>query len=58
MKSVVIVESIRETPGAPPTAAPKIEREVRFYITSLLWMADLMGPVIGGHWAVANSGTG
>ena len=38
-----------------PKAAPKIEREVRFYITSLVWMAGLMGPVIRSHWAVENS---
>jgi predicted transposase YbfD/YdcC len=55
LKSVVMVESIRETPGATPTAAPKIEREVRFYIASLVWLACLMGPLIRSHWAVENS---
>jgi predicted transposase YbfD/YdcC len=55
LKSVVMVESIRETPGATPAAAPKIEREVRFYIASLVWLACQMGPVIRSHWAIENS---
>lgn len=55
LKSIVVVESIRETPAATPKAAPKIEREVRFYISSLVWLACLMGPVIRSHWAVENS---
>jgi predicted transposase YbfD/YdcC len=48
LKAVVMVESTREI-------ADKIERETRFYITSLLWLAHLIGPVIRGHWAVENS---
>src|SRR5208337_3487949 len=48
LKSAVIVESTRETGG-------KIERETRFYITSLVLAAHLIGPVIRSHWAVENS---
>ena len=48
LKAVVMVESTREI-------ADKIERETRFYITSLIWLAHLIGPVIRGHWAVENS---
>ena len=33
----------------------KIERETRFYITSLAWLACQIGPVIRGHWAIENS---
>ena len=55
LKSVVMVESIRETPAATPNTAPKIEREVRFYIASLVWLASQMGPIIRSHWAIENS---
>ncbi len=55
LKSVVMVESIRETPAATPNTAPKIEREVRFYIASLVWLACQMGPIIRSHWAIENS---
>lgn len=48
LKSAVMVESTRETGG-------KIERETRFYITSLVLAAHLIGPVIRSHWAVENS---
>jgi predicted transposase YbfD/YdcC len=48
LKSVVMVESTRET-------GDKIERETRFYITSLVLAAHLIGPVIRSHWAVENS---
>ncbi len=48
LKAVVMVESTREI-------GSKIERETRFYITSLLYMATLMGPIIRSHWAVENS---
>ena len=48
LKSVAIVESTRET-------GSKIERETRFYITSLVLAAHLIGPVIRSHWAVENS---
>jgi predicted transposase YbfD/YdcC len=48
LKAVVIVESIREMPD-------KIERETRFYITSLVVIANLLGPIVRSHWAVENS---
>jgi predicted transposase YbfD/YdcC len=54
LHSVVMVESIREIPGASPQD-DKIERETRFYITSLVWLAHQIGPVIRSHWAVENS---
>jgi predicted transposase YbfD/YdcC len=47
LKAVVMIESIRETHG-------KIEQETRFYLTSLMWLASLIGPVIRSHWAVEN----
>jgi predicted transposase YbfD/YdcC len=45
LNSVVMVESTRET-GA------KIESETRFYITSLVLAAVLLGPIIRSHWSV------
>jgi len=48
LQAVVMVESTREM-------AEKIERETRFYITSLVWVASQLGPVIRSHWAVENS---
>jgi len=48
LNSVVMVESTREING-------KIERETRFYITSLLLAASMIGPLIRDHWAVENS---
>ena len=48
LKSVVMVESTREI-------GDRIERETRFYITSLVLAAHLIGPVIRSHWAVENS---
>lgn len=48
LQSVVMVESRREI-------GDKIERETRFYITSLVWLAHQIGPVIRSHWAVENS---
>jgi len=47
LKAVVMVESSRETAG-------KIEQETRFYITSLVLLAHLLGPVIRSHWAIEN----
>ena len=43
-----MVESTRETAG-------KIEQETRFYITSLVLLAHLLGPIIRSHWAIENS---
>src|SRR5437764_7051079 len=48
LRGVVMVESTREI-------GDKIERETRFYITSLVWLASQLGPVIRSHWAVENS---
>ena len=43
-----MVESTREM-------GDKVERETRFYITSLLWLAAQLAPVVRGHWAIENS---
>jgi predicted transposase YbfD/YdcC len=48
LRGVVMVESRREI-------GDKIERETRFYITSLVWLAHQLGPAIRSHWAVENS---
>jgi predicted transposase YbfD/YdcC len=48
VKAVVMVESTREIAG-------KIEQETRFYITSLVLVAHLLGPIIRSHWAIENS---
>jgi predicted transposase YbfD/YdcC len=48
LQAVVMVESTREI-------GDKIERETRFYITSLAWLASQLGGVIRSHWAVENS---
>jgi predicted transposase YbfD/YdcC len=54
MKSVIIVESTRLTPG-PTRDADKVERETRFYITSLALAACLIGAFVRDHWAIENS---
>lgn len=48
LKGLVMVESTREI-------GDKVERETRFYITSLVWLASQIGPVIRSHWAIENS---
>ena len=48
LKAVVMVESSREFGG-------KTEMETRYYITSLVMLAVLLGPVVRSHWAVENS---
>jgi predicted transposase YbfD/YdcC len=48
LNAVAIVESTRECGG-------KIERETRYYITSLFMLAHLLGPVIRSHWAIENN---
>ena len=53
LKSVVMVESERETPATAKDPA-KIERETRFYITSLVWLAGQVAPAIRSHWMVEN----
>ena len=49
-----MVESIRQIPGPTPQT-DKIERETRFYITSLVLVASLIAPLIRDHWAIENS---
>ena len=48
LKSVVVVESRREING-------KISDETRFYIASLVMLAEAVGPMIRAHWAIENS---
>jgi predicted transposase YbfD/YdcC len=48
LKAIVMVESCREISG-------KVEQETRFYITSLVMLAHLLGPVVRSHWAIENS---
>jgi len=48
LSAIAIVESTRESGGV-------IERDTRFYITSLVMLAHLLGPVIRSHWAIENS---
>jgi predicted transposase YbfD/YdcC len=48
LQGVVIVDSERFIDG-------KTQRETRFYITSLVLLANLVGPMIRNHWAVENS---
>ena len=48
LKAVVIVESSRELDD-------KIEQETRFYVTSLVLLANLLGPIVRSHWAIENS---
>jgi predicted transposase YbfD/YdcC len=48
LNAIAMVESTRETNGV-------IEKDTRFYITSLVMPAHLLGPVIRSHWAIENS---
>jgi predicted transposase YbfD/YdcC len=48
LQAVVVVDSSREIDG-------KTERETRFYLTSLVMIAALLGPVVRSHWAIENS---
>lgn len=48
LTSLVMVESAREI-------GDRIERETRFYITSLALIASLIAPLVRDHWAVENS---
>ena len=54
MAGVIMVESTRVIPGRTHNA-DKIERETRFYITSLVFTASLIASFIRAHWAVENS---
>ena len=48
LNGIVIVESGREVSG-------ETERETRYYVTSLMMTAALVGPVVRSHWAIENS---
>jgi predicted transposase YbfD/YdcC len=48
LKAVVMVESEREI-------GDKIERETRFYLTSLILVASMLAPIVRSHWAIENS---
>ena len=47
LKSIVVVESTREV-------GDKTEREMRLYITSLVLVANQIGPMVRGHWMIEN----
>jgi predicted transposase YbfD/YdcC len=47
LESVVMVESRREIDG-------KVTQETRFYITSMILLANLVGPMIRDHWMIEN----
>jgi predicted transposase YbfD/YdcC len=53
LQGVVMVESQREIPG-PSMSASTTERETRFYITSLAWIAEQIGPAVRSHWMIEN----
>jgi predicted transposase YbfD/YdcC len=48
LNAIAMVESTRETNGV-------IEKDSRIFITSLVMLAHLLGPVIRSHWAIENS---
>ena len=48
LNGIVLVDGRREIDG-------QIQRETRFYITSLALLASAVGPMIRDHWAVENS---
>lgn len=48
LKSVVMVETVREI-------GDKRECETRFYLSSLVLLANVIGPMVRGHWAIENS---
>ena len=48
LKGLVIIESEREIAG-------KSTHETRFYITSLVLLANAIGPMVRSHWAIENS---
>jgi|SRR5579862_4777348 len=51
LERIVVVESEREIQGSER----RIERETRFYITSLALPASALGAMVRSHWAVENS---
>jgi predicted transposase YbfD/YdcC len=48
LNAIAMVESTREISGV-------IEKDTRIFITSLVMLAHLLGPVIRSHWAIENS---
>lgn len=48
LKSVIVVDSRRDIDG-------KIQTETRLYITSLVLLAHVVGPLARSHWAIENS---
>ena len=48
LQRIIMVESTREL-------ADKIEQETRFYITSLVYTAAQLAPVVRSHWSIENS---
>ncbi len=48
LKSVIVIESLREI-------GDRVEKETRFYITSLVLAAQQIGPVVRSHWAIESS---
>jgi predicted transposase YbfD/YdcC len=48
LNAIAMVESTRETGGV-------IEHDTRYYITSLVMLAHLLGPIIRSHWTIENS---
>jgi predicted transposase YbfD/YdcC len=48
LQGIVVVDSRREIGN-------KIEQETRLYITSLVLLANQLGPIIRSHWAIENS---
>jgi predicted transposase YbfD/YdcC len=48
LKAVIMIESSRETNG-------KTEHETRLYLTSLVTVAALIGPILRSHWSIENS---
>ena len=48
-----MLESEREIPATAKDPA-KIQRETRFYITSLAWLACQIAPAVRGHWMIEN----
>lgn len=47
LEGVIMVESRREIEG-------NVTQETRFYITSLILLANLVGPMIRDHWMIEN----
>jgi hypothetical protein len=45
LKAAVVVESKREI-------GDKIERETRFYLTSLILAASMLASIVCSHWAI------